>query len=331
MLTDFGKAARDLRASKEVTLVEFSSKAGKAPSYFSNIEHGRKAATDTVLNDYIEALTLTNDDADRLRRAAGLSNAIRQFSTYPDGIARVVGIIQAHSGEWSSDFLANLERTLNSELERNGQLQKQSVFKFRKKGPGDFGSVDPERLVQLARSAEKVRRRYADDSQRIDIIKVLEGEEARREELELDILETLDKRKNAYAYCRFEADRTFLVADDAFYLGAASGKVFNRHALAHELAHVELHSDSAVAELRRGMKLQGVQRQVVNGPLEEREANYWATFLLTPWRVLFLNSDYIAHEQKYGVSRDEMKNLYKMMHVKSVEGWFYSLLDDGSF
>ena len=323
MATPFGIKARSLREQAKITQFDLAERVSKNPSYLSNIEQGRKPVTESVLSLYAVGLGLSDDDIRELRRIAEVSNAQRQFARLPKGATRVISLIRDNEDTLTDETLAKIEEIITQEIRQKVKL------KFRRKSPnGGGGSIDPRRFIDIALCAERLRRRYADDGERLDIQALLEGEQCRRDDFEFDVLEELDPKHNAYALCEFRGDTTVMKFGDKLAWDLRRGQMFARHTIAHEIGHVELHSALAQQNMRRGQIVRGSVRTVDREAIEEREADYFATLLLVPWKVLFGSSDYTALSFKYGVGQDELIAVYKLMHVPLMQEWFYKIISE---
>ncbi|KLU14172.1 MULTISPECIES: helix-turn-helix domain-containing protein [Xenorhabdus] len=70
MLTPFGKIVRKMRIDLGITLKEMAESMGMTSSYLSAIETGKRAITDSVLNNIVSYLAKTPGDKVKLKNAA---------------------------------------------------------------------------------------------------------------------------------------------------------------------------------------------------------------------------------------------------------------------
>ncbi|WP_323912278.1 helix-turn-helix domain-containing protein [Aeromonas caviae] len=80
MLTPFGKTVRKMRIDLGITLKSMADSMGKTSSYLSAIETGKRAITDSILNEIIDVLAKNPSDAKELRDAAFESKDVLEFN-----------------------------------------------------------------------------------------------------------------------------------------------------------------------------------------------------------------------------------------------------------
>jgi cyanate lyase len=68
--TEFGKLLRKLRIDHDHKLVDMAEKVGRAPSFVSAIEFGKKPASTDFVDAIVRAYKLDEDDAEELHVAA---------------------------------------------------------------------------------------------------------------------------------------------------------------------------------------------------------------------------------------------------------------------
>lgn len=329
----FGRKVAELRARESFSLRSFSKAVGISPSQLSNIENGREAISDRVLNAYLRQFNLSECEAQELEQLAKLSSARRVEliqGTAPQ-IVDLVAILRLFGADLSGDAV----KKFRLELERNLGISASALFLQignrqagrAKRERETRAKMLPTRMASLAWLGSQIRRKRFDDYSKAVIDVFLDLLASSDLLFNYEIVERMpDRQADAFAYLQKEGDGFTLYLAEKLFLKAASDPYY-RYVVAHEVAHYILHRElfqngaesiplPSAKKLSTGPQEKNLLEIIESLP--ELDADTLAVFILIPWERFLTGLTFSELADDYHVDASKVETIGRIFRNKSV-------------
>jgi len=240
MLTPFGIEVRKLRLDRRMRLLDLANALGKKPAYVSAVETGKKALSVSYVEHVVAVLKLTDEEAERLRRAADRTRKEVVVDELSADDRELVAAFARKMNELPDDFL----RKLREKVFRS--LSGSTPFSRRHRG----FTVPPLSTLRLWDFADQVRDVFVDNEEvPFPIMDVLEF---RLQQffggfsLEVGSREHLGPEEGRVV----PGSLTIELREDV-YEGAWNDQGRDRFTACHELAHFLIHREVGLSRAQR--------------------------------------------------------------------------------
>lgn len=319
----------------------FAELLGESMPRVSNLEYQRTNIGDDILRRYQEILTENKAERDRLAELAKLSNGRRFFVAKDAAHDRLHMVVYTYGNLLSDEAIEKINAIIDDEIgdaiaEKTGDRpnalrlettmtrstgQRKRARKRREKG----ASVSADSFFSIALLAEEMRSKCCGLSDRLDILRFLEGEELEAKTLCFDIVASMPSfADGAFACIVGDGEINRIIVQSRFVRLVERGGGYARHVLAHEYGHHLLHSEflsgggpsflppQELARIDPDLEYSSVgANQIVENSVEA-EAECFATLLLVPWQRLLgtTSTRELAWQYKEEDSRIEKHRRY---------------------
>lgn len=323
MRSGFGRKVVALRDQNGMTQKQFSDATGWSQSRISNVEHQNSPISDDVLRVYLSVLAPSGSAALELRKLASFSNEVRKAKRDNVSHPPIVAMFKGFGKNLSPNAFAKIQDIIERETGENvSALNFSNTSISAKKGSKKSRRPDlsNERFVELCITAARFRRRFANETEKLDLDKVLTRLVVDDQRFDFRIAEILPAiAEGSFACIVGEAKGHILIVEETRYLSAIAGVYFARHVIAHELAHHVLHADELISDgellfapqtlAKNTSQMIGNNQSIdqVVDSLVEVEAECFATFLLALWEAFMKGTDPKYLEKDFGEQLGEIK------------------------
>lgn len=260
----------------DIGRVELSRKLGKSLSYLSQVESGSVNFNEALCQDYIVALGLDQRQTDEFCELVRFLNAKRKAPNSTDAGKRLSAIVAIYGDE-----LDQVDIEIIEEMVAQG-LGKQSDY--RKGRNASPSRMTPERFLEIFYLAMDQKNRIAKDDELVPVCRLVEKEAAVQPRFKLTFHDKMPERLGDVWACvehHVEGREAHFLSQN--YERAFDGCSFNRHVVAHEFGHYIL-EHKGINFLKPTMIGKTRSTGSADDPVEELEADIFATLLLVPWR-----------------------------------------------
>lgn len=330
MRSTFGSLAQALRNRIGISQTEFATKIGESIARVSNLEYQRTHIGAEVLQKYVDALTVNESEAQKLREAAEFSNTKRGLQAknvpHADIATLLVEVLPNLSEKGKMRVAAALDEIRKIVEEEKGKhvatlrFSRGTFVASRKSTPTKVKrrpGLELDRFVELCLLAWEIRKRFASDRERINIERFMAQAEAEDGSVCFDIVDQMPSyARGAYAVILGQPDGHRITIEERRFRVGVRGNAFFRHEILHEYAHHVLHADLLETgsecylppsdyafldlEVNEDDPPPGFYFAPVIDTLVEEEAECFATLMLVPWTELASGKPFFRIAKDYG-------------------------------